>query len=253
MEQVPRDLWEDNEFWEAKAALQERQGVFFAEINDISEFDLDAYCEERKHANPWVTLDIGPGLKPSGLNREYKEGSRYVAFEPCLNPWFAMRGAVERMYVDITAQRPDEDITLKDALHIRTGKTGKLVFVGNYSFPDGKASEVFVSNVFDDDTIHADPGKDPKIIAEVFRMLQPGGVCIIQDTAFNMATRLGDMLKGQGFELVFGQNARVAVGDEEAKQLYEEQFAERIRQLGLHYEDHSNLSLLIARKPILAT
>lgn len=249
MEQAPKDVREDEGFWEARRAFQERLTTFFTEINDGSRFDIAAYCEERKHTNPWATVDIGPGLRPSGLNREYKKGSRYVAFEPCLNPWFAMRGAVERMYVDIAAQRPDEDIALKDALHIRTGKTEKLVFVGNYSFPNSEASEVFISNVFDDDTIHTDPGKDRKIIAEVFRMLKPGGMCVIQDTAYNMATWLGDMLKEQGLELVFGQAASIERESKESEQRYERQFATLIHQLGLHYEGRGNLSLLIAQKP----
>lgn len=243
---IPR---EESDFQTAKRRFERLQEQFFAEINEVSTFDVTAYCYERVVREPWVTVDIGPGIKPSGLNRSYRGESRYVAFEPCLNPLYAPRRVVERTFVNILADRPDENISLKDALHIHSGSSGKLVFMGKYYFPDSEASEVFISNVFDDNTIHADSGKNPKIVAEAFRMLQPGGKCIIQDTAYNMTEWLGSMLEEAGFELVFGQPAYVSVADEVTAERYQAQFIDLIQGIGLHYKGHEHLALLIAQKP----
>lgn len=241
----------DDEFWAARALFEQGQEAFFTEINEASTFDVTSYYRQRQTAEPWVTVDIGPGTMPSGLNRTFTGESRYVAFEPALNPWFAMRHDVEETYVDILSSRKDENICLRDVPHTRDAQ-GRPVFSAAYDFPSDGASEVFVPYVFDDNTVHADPTKNAKILAEAYRMLQPGGALIIQDAAHNMVGWLGEMLSEHGFMLVYGQPARPG-RDDPRPILYTARFAALIKQLGLHFDGHEHLSLLIAQKPAATT
>lgn len=192
----PENVTARDREWEEK---KERDRASFKlrmnEIEEKSVFDLQDYSRVRKKTEPWTTVNIGPGARPLGINRSFKDMSKYIAFEPGWNPEYASKDRVKEVFNDLSASRPDENIEVRD-VDWSFKKYG-------YDFPDSSADEVLISNVFDDFTIYAPKDQNSKIISEAYRMLKPGGVFLIQDRGSNFLEELDHTLQREGFNIVY--------------------------------------------------
>src|ERR1044071_9726214 len=71
------------------AELNKADGMRDDLTRQTAGFAIQATIEQRNTTDPWFTLELGPGNKPSGLNRRYEGDSVYVAIEPHITKGFS--------------------------------------------------------------------------------------------------------------------------------------------------------------------
>lgn len=193
-----------------------------------SRLDPVVYAEMRTAAEPWVTVEIGPGSRPSGLNRSFKgSNSLYLGIERDVNTDFSQN--CESKFARLRAARPDENIIICSGV-----PEGQLV---------GEADEVFMAYVLDDP--HT---RRPLVVDETWRLLKPGGMAVIYDRDIN-ALSIARALKKRGFDIPYAASVpridgKVLTQQASALGLYE------AKPVGRHDPLHERPNLLmLAQKP----
>jgi SAM-dependent methyltransferase len=185
---------------EASEATKEQ---YFAEHKQLN---LVEYAGKRESTEPWLTVELGTGSRPSGFRRTYKGKSAYIGIDA--NTSQDSPTGAEKAFEELKAKRPDENIFLiKDEL---IGRTHERYFIENgfvdpdggkylsdakmygfamlseqdapykdtqhYSLPDNCADELYCVNTLGDPHSESD-----LIVGEAARILKPGGSMIIYD------------------------------------------------------------------------
>lgn len=144
--------------------------------------DVMAYAETRVATESWITVEIGPGSRPSGLNRSFKgSDSLYLGIERDINTDFSQN--CESKFARLRTVRSDENIIICPGI-----PEGKLV---------AEADEVFITYVLDD--LHT---RKPIVIDEAWEVLKPGGIAIIYDKDIK-ALSIARALKKKGFDIPY--------------------------------------------------
>lgn len=177
---------------------------YFADHKQLS---LVEYAGKRESTEPWLTVELNPGSRPSGFRRRYEGTSAYIGIDT--------EPVTDNALEELKSKRPDENIFhITDELigqtHISYFEENGLVDPGggkyvsdakmygyamlteddapyedtrHYSLPDNCADEVYCV-----DTL-GDPKTDPGLmVSEAARMLKPGGSMIIYDKESSLDT-----------------------------------------------------------------
>lgn len=228
------------------AAVRSQKRAIFENARE-SGFDVADYAERRRRTEPWVTVEIGPGTRPSGLNRKYvtESQSAYIGIEALLNSKFSEHseehfaglrdeGNIFLLTDRLISRQPldaDQEIDPADTRHCVV--------------PDEIADEVFIVYNYDD------PRTDQALITqEALRMLKPGGLLIIHDSNRELLNIVG-YVQSSGFQIVYAIRKWSAFENTE-----EPAFNAVVQSLGLEprerganpFNDRPGL-LIIAEKP----
>lgn len=176
-------------------------------------FDMQGFIEKRQKTEPWVAVEIGPGLRPSGLNRRFTGSSAYIAIEAGINnnwPFFdpETHGTTAGVFQKIRENRQGENIFLIEDYAIDSKQPGRRVLgdqAGHYKLPDECADEVILSYVLGDDQTNFG-----LVISEARRMLKPGGLLMIFDS---YGTVFGHDLDHVGLEFEFASTLEKGTGE----------------------------------------
>jgi SAM-dependent methyltransferase len=176
-----RRLWNENPLWSGESAYIAGSEAFFEEhrqvyLNDCfaGEFDLRFLPPPRKKGQAMRILDLGCGIG-------------FWTAE------FGMRGLTHIVAADLTPVALE--ITSKRLA--ANGITAELIEVNaeQLSFPDGSFDHVNCQGV-----IHHTPDTE-KAVAEIARVLKPGGTASISVYYRNTITRLWPYLRWIGYPL----------------------------------------------------
>lgn len=172
------------------------------EVNEKPGFSITEFIEHRKAAKEWTTVEIGPGRRPSGLNRDFSGQSKYIGIEAALSPTWATSPQIYDVFDSLKEDRPNENISVMldysvfEAHEMERSSIGRARMESFYEGVDPEiADEVFCVNVFDDLRTQSEMVRD-----EAFRLLKPGGYFIIADEFENFPELL-PWLERKGFEL----------------------------------------------------
>jgi hypothetical protein len=159
-----------------EAHTQEGQDLAYRPREISGNFDLKGYIEHRKTAEPWTTVEIGPGDMPSGLNRKFTGESVYIGIEAGINVNFSTLS--DKVFGSIKSKRPNENIFLLHDQAIGRSCSDNMSPESSrhYDMPDDSANEIFLVYTLDDPKTEVD-----LVLGEIYRMLKPGGSAIISD------------------------------------------------------------------------
>lgn len=172
------------------------------EISTSDLIDPFDYAEYRTSEPVWCTVEIGPGMHPNGLNRNFSGLSRYIGLENFSFGYYKLgaKVAFERLH----RQRTGENIVLQRELSFGRNLEEPSEENLRYNLPDAIANEVYISRVYDKSSAPScEHNHDEQVMTnEVARLLALDGLAIIFDYDRN-AVEIAEMLAIAGLRLRF--------------------------------------------------
>lgn len=175
-------------------------------------FDIHDYLSTRDTRDNFVLVELGHNDKPIAKNqRNLTAGRAYIGIEAWLrdrkhthylrhlgdsalkNSFFIDQYLYPEMEHNADRTSHDSDIHT-EAYDPRT------------ILPDNAADELFLSNVFGDPHIHADPERPRLLLQEAKRLLTPGGTLVIRETLTPYFSIREEELADSGLSIVYREN-----------------------------------------------
>ncbi len=204
------------------------------EINPSDLIDPFEYAEYRVAAPVWCLVEIGPGMHPNGLNRNFGGLSRYIGLENFSFGYYELGAKVA--FERLRSQRAGENITLQRERSFGRNLDDPSEENLRYGLPGAIANEVYISRVYDKSSAPScEHNHDEQVMTnEVARLLAPDGRAVIFDYDRN-AQAIAEMLKMAGLRPRFAsREAQFDIEAGEPDDTNAERHEDIIRKLGGH-------------------
>jgi hypothetical protein len=204
------------------------------EIDTGDLIDPFEYAEHRTSAPVWCMVEIGPGMHPNGLNRNFSGLSRYIGLENFSFAYYELGAKVA--FERLRRQRTGENITLQREMSFGRNLGEPSEENLRYNLPDAIANEVYISRVYDKSSAPScEHNGDEQIMTnEVARLLAPDGMAVIFDYDRN-AEAIAGMLTIAGLRLRFAsRETQLDITTREHDDTNAERHEDIVRKLGGH-------------------